>query len=327
VRTAIEEYLTYLKAERDASAHTLRNYRVDLEQFRAYLGERRAGAGDPDAGTVDEMAVRGFMHRLHGRKLVPSSQARKLATLRSFFRFLCRSGRMSTNPAVLVRHPRLPKRTASHLSVDEAERLMASPRYADGEKPAREDAEILTRRDRAILELFYASGLRISELVELNLPDVDLHEGFARVRGKGRKERIVPVGKKALQAITSYMADRGKPRSLGKEKGGAPEPVFLNYRGSRLGTRSVSRIVLRHLLTSRLGKKITPHGLRHSFATHLLSAGADLRAIQELLGHATLSTTQRYTHVGLGELMKVYDAAHPRARAGRGSGTSGVGKP
>lgn len=327
MQTAIEEYLTYLKAERNASSHTLRNYRVDLEQFVAYLDERRPDLGDPDAGAVDELTVRGFMIRLHGKKLCPSSQARKLATLRSFFRYLCRSGRMTTNPAVLVRHPRLPKRTASHLSVDEAERLMVSPRYADAQRSSREDAEILSRRDRAILELFYASGLRIGELVELNLSDVDLQEGFARVQGKGRKERIVPVGKKALQAITSYAADRGEPSMQGREKGGKPEALFLNYRGSRLTTRSVSRIVLRHLVTSRLGKKITPHGLRHSFATHLLSAGADLRAIQELLGHATLSTTQRYTHVGLGELMKVYDDAHPRARAGRGSGTTGVGKP
>jgi integrase/recombinase XerC len=327
VQTAIEEYLTYLKAERDASAHTLRSYRVDLEQFLAYLGERPADMGGPDPVSVDELAVRGFMIRLHGKKLSPSSQARKLAALRSFFRFLCRSGRIATNPAVLVRHPRLPTRTAPHLSVDEADRLMASPRYADGEKSPREDAEILARRDRAILELFYASGLRISELVGLNLPDVDLQEGFARLRGKGRKERIVPVGKKALQAITSCLADRGKPGIRGGEQGGSPEALFLNYRGSRLTARSVSRIVLRHLLTSRLGKKITPHGLRHSFATHLLSAGADLRAIQELLGHATLSTTQRYTHVGLGELMKVYDDAHPRARGSGGKAATGARKP
>lgn len=319
MRAVIEEYLTYLKAERDASAHTLRSYRVDLEQFLGYLRERGAGARDPDPGRVDELAVRGFMIRLHGKNLSPSSQARKLATLRSFFRFLCRSGRMATNPAVQVRHPRLPKRTTSHLSVDDAERLMASPRYAEAVKPSREDAEILTRRDRAILEVLYASGLRISELVGLNASDVDLHEGFARVRGKGRKERIVPVGKKALEAITSYLADRGRSHIIGGEKEENSGALFLNYRGARLTTRSVSRIVLRHLLTSRLGKKITTHGLRHSFATHLLSAGADLRAIQEFLGHATLSTTQRYTHVGLGELMKIYDDTHPRARAGRGS--------
>ncbi len=328
MRAAIEEYLIYLKAERDASAHTLRNYRADLEQFLDYLRGRSADVGDPNPGMVDESAIRGFMVRLYGRKLRPSSQARKLATLRSFFRFLCRIGRMVGNPAVLVRPPHLPKRTTPHLSVDEVERLMVSPRYVEGERSSREDAEILVQRDRAILEMFYASGLRISELVGLNASDVDLHEGFARVRGKGHKERIVPVGNKAREAIASYLADRGSPRQIiGGEKGEDAGALFLNYRGARLTTRGVSRIVLRHLLTSRLGKKITPHGLRHSFATHLLSAGADLRAIQELLGHATLSTTQRYTHVGLGELMKVYDDAHPRARASRGSAAARAGKP
>jgi integrase/recombinase XerC len=328
MRAAIEEYLIHLKAERDASAHTLRNYRTDLEQFLAYLGGRSTNQGDPNPGMVDESAIRGFMIRLYGKKLRSSSQARKLATLRSFFRFLCRTGQMSTNPAALVRPSHLPKRTTSHLSVDEVERLMVSPRYIDGESSSREDAEILARRDRAILELFYASGLRISELVGLDASDVDLREGFARVRGKGRKERIVPVGKKAREAIASYLADRRSPQqNTGGEQGESRGALFLNYRGARLTTRGVSRIVLRHLLTSRLGKKITPHGLRHSFATHLLSAGADLRAIQELLGHATLSTTQRYTHVGLGELMKIYDDAHPRARAGRGAAAAGTGKP
>jgi len=317
VQTDIEQYLLYLKGERDASAHTLRNYRVDLEQFRDYLRERRSGGGEPDPGTVDELAVRGFMGRLHGKTLNPATQARKLATLRSFFRFLCRSGRMAANPALLVRHPRLPKRTTPHLSVDEAERLMVSPRYDHAGKTLREDGHILTRRDRAILELFYACGLRISELSALDFPDVNLSEGFARVRGKGRKERIVPVGKKALAALAGYLADRRQAALLNEGQRGNPVPMFLNYRGTRLGTRGVSRIVLRHLQSSGLGKKITPHGLRHSFATHLLSAGADLRAIQELLGHATLSTTQRYTHVGLGELMKVYDDAHPRARTDR----------
>ncbi len=319
MRAAIEAYLAYLKAERDASAHTLRNYRVDLEQFLAYLQEKGVGGGDPAPKTVDQFAVRGFLMRLHGEGLSPSSQARKLAGLRSFFRFLCRQGQMAANPAELVRHPRLPWRTTPHLSVDEAFQLMESPRYAEEKKSSREDAEILTRRDRAILELFYASGLRISELVGLNLSDVDLQERLVRVRGKGRKERIVPMGRKALEALVPYLASRGDLPGQGGTESKEPEAMFLNHRGGRLTARSVSRVVLRHLLTSRLGKKITPHGLRHSFATHLLSAGADLRAIQELLGHASLSTTQRYTHVGLGELMKVYDDAHPRARVGRGS--------
>jgi integrase/recombinase XerC len=324
VQTAIQEYLTYLKAERDASAHTLRNYRVDLQQFLAYLRERRVGGGDPAPNTVDEFAVRGFMMRLHGEGLSPSSQARKLAAVRSFFRFLCRQGQLAANPAELVRHPRSPTRTTPHLSVDEAFQLMASPRNSEGEESSRRDAEILTLRDRAILELFYAAGLRMGELVGLNRSDVDLQEGLVRVRGKGRKERIVPVGRKALEALVAYLAKRSESPGKGVADWKEPDAMFLNHRGGRLTARSVSRIVLRHLLTSGLGKKITPHGLRHSFATHLLTAGADLRAIQELLGHAQLSTTQRYTHVGLGQIMKVYDDAHPRARAGRGPAAPGT---
>lgn len=316
MQAAIEQYLTYLKVERDASAHTLRNYRVDLTQFLGYLRERGAGGGDLDPTTVDELAIRGFLVRLYGRGLSPSSQARKLATLRSFFRFLCRRGGMAKNPAELVRNPRLPKRTTPHLSVDDTFRLLASPRYVEGENPSgrRRDAEILTSRDRAILELFYASGLRIGELVGVNVTDLDLREGLTRVRGKGRKERVVPVGQKALEALRAYLAARSGMPALGAQDPREPEALFLNQRGSRLTVRSVSRIVLRHLLTSGLGKKITPHGLRHSFATHLLSAGADLRAIQELLGHARLSSTQRYTHVGLDKVMAVYDQSHPRAR-------------
>lgn len=327
MRAAIDEYLTYLRAERDASAHTLRNYRVDLEQFLGYLQERGVSGASPRPEAVDHLAIRGFLARLHGAHLAKSSAARKLATLRSFFRFLCRRGRLRANPAKLVQGPRLPVRTTPHLSVDEAFQLMASPRNAEGEESPRRDAEILSLRDRAILELFYACGLRLGELVGLNRSDVDRQEGLVRVRGKGRKERIVPVGKKALEALAAYLAKRSDLSGRGVADSGDPEAMFLNCRGGRLTARSVSRIVLRHLLTSGLGKKITPHGLRHSFATHLLTAGADLRAIQELLGHARLSTTQRYTHVGLGQVMKVYDDAHPRARLGRAAAAPGTREP
>jgi len=329
VRAAIEEYLTYLKAERDASAHTLRNYRVDLTQFLAYLLERAGGGGSPSPGTVDHLVIRGFLARLHGARLSKASMARKLATLRSFFRFLCRQGHLSANPAKLVQGPRLPVRTTPHLSVDEVFQLLASPgsaARADASQ-ARNMAESLCARDRAILELFYAAGLRIGELVGLDLPDVDLGEGLARVRGKGRKERIVPVGQKAREALRAYLDVRGEfhPRAAtGPRDSGA---LFLNRRGGRLTARGVSGIVLKHLMTSGLGRKITPHGLRHSFATHLLDAGADLRAIQELLGHARLSTTQRYTHVGLDKVLEVYDRAHPRARSGGRPAAPGPGKP
>jgi integrase/recombinase XerC len=311
MQTAIEEYLQYLVAERNASPHTLRNYRSDLQQFVAYLAEASDGPPAPDR--VDALAVRGFLARLHGERLARTSVARKLAALRAFFRFLCRRGRLRTNPAELVQSPRVPVRTTPHLSVDQAFQLMAASASGAGRDPdASPLASVLTCRDRAILEVFYAAGLRIGELVGLDLPDLDMDAGLVRVMGKGRKERIVPVGKPALQALQAYLDVRDR---LACRAGPADSPaVFLNARGGRLTERSVSRVVLGLLLASGLGRRITPHGLRHSFATHLLSAGADLRAIQELLGHARLSTTQRYTHVGLDRVMQVYDDAHPRAR-------------
>lgn len=322
MQAAIAEFLAYLTAERDASAHTLRTYQSDLGQFLAYVRERSGNPGAPPLATVDQYAVRGFLARLHGAGLAPASVARKLATLRSFFRFLCRRGRLSVNPAALVTAPRQPKRTTPHLNVDDAFRLMESPRYLDSEGTARRpgSAEALALRDRAILELFYASGLRIGELVRLNCADLDTTAGMVKVLGKGRKERLVPVGSRALQAAEAYLrTGRG---ARGSRQGGAEaRPLFENVRGGRLSVRGVARVVLRHLLNSGLGKRITPHGLRHSFATHLLSAGADLRAIQELLGHARLSTTQRYTHVGLDQVLAIYDKAHPRARAERGKGS------
>jgi integrase/recombinase XerC len=319
MRAAIDEYLTYLRAERDASAHTLRNYRVDLEQFLAYLHECGVSGGSPRPEAVDHLAIRGFLARLHGAHLAKSSAARKLATLRSFFRFLCRRGRLRANPAKLVQAPRLPVRTTPHLSVDEMVQLLTrSSGMAAGDGSAgTKGAGALRARDRAILEVFYAAGLRIGELVGLDLPDVDLHEGLARIRGKGRKERIVPVGRPARDSLRAYL-DLRDGLQPGKANGPKDaEAIFLNRRGGRITTRSVSRIVLKYLIASGLGKKITPHGLRHSFATHLLNAGADLRAIQELLGHARLQTTQRYTHVGLDKVLEVYDRAHPRARLGR----------
>ncbi len=329
VRAAIEEYLTYLKAERDASAHTLRNYRVDLMQFLAYLEQRGVAGSNPSPAAVDHLAIRGFLARLHGARLAKASVARKLATLRSFFRFLCRQGYQSANPAKLVQGPRLPVRTAPHLSVDEVFQLLAAPVSAPrgNALKARNIAESVRARDRAILELFYAAGLRIGELVGLDLPDVDLGEGLTRVRGKGRKERIVPVGRKAQEALRAYLDVRGEfhPRqAVGPQDS---EALFLNRRGGRITARSVSQIVLKHLRHSGLGRKITPHGLRHSFATHLLDAGADLRAIQELLGHARLSTTQRYTHVGLDKVLEVYDRTHPRARSGARPPVPSSGKP
>jgi integrase/recombinase XerC len=323
VQAAIEDYLRYLRAERDASVYTLRNYRVDLDQFLAFLRERQPSGVAPDPTAIDHVAIRGFLARLAAAGLSRASVSRKLAALRSFFRFLSRQGRVAANPAALVQAPRVPVRTARHLSVDEAFQLLAAPSaVADGYGRSPEGAKaVLLARDRAILELFYASGLRIGELTGLNLRDLDFADGLVRVLGKGRKERIVPVGREARRALEAYLAIRGGLRggagasASGPGSAEAADALFLNHRGGRITTRSVGQIVLRYLMASGLGKKITAHGLRHSFATHLLRSGADLRAIQELLGHAHLRTTQRYTHVGLDQVLAVYDRAHPRARS------------
>ncbi len=338
----MEAYLSYLQAERAASPHTLKNYAIDLQQFRAFLRARKparskpvvggvepcaeshrsgpvtsAGSvrglsavegGDPwqrdiDPAEIDSLTIRAFIADLHGRGISRSSIARKLASLRSFFRYLCREGVLQANPAKLVSTPKLPKRLPAHLSVDEIDRLMASP--------GRQDAP--SARDRAILELFYASGIRLSELVGLDVQQLDLRAGLVKVKGKGNKERIVPVGSKAATALKLYL-DRRRELIPGRGPGSrVPQAVFLNRFGGRLSARGVARILLKYLERSGLGPKITPHGLRHSYATHLLEAGADLRAIQELLGHSRLSTTQRYTHLNLDHLMEVYDKAHPRA--------------
>lgn len=314
----IEAFLSYLQAERAVSPHTLKNYASDLQQFRAFLREKKLAPSKPvvsgaergdawqrtiDPSEIDSLTIRAFIAELHTIGIARSSIARKLATLRSFFRYLCREGVLQANPAKLVSTPKLPKRLPAHLSVDEIDRLMASP--------ARQDAP--SARDRGILELFYASGIRLSELVGLDVGDLDLREGLVKVKGKGNKERIVPVGSKAAAALRRYLERRKEliPESGGNPVG--PQALFLNRLGGRLSARGVARILLKYLQRSGLGPKITPHGLRHSYATHLLEAGADLRAIQELLGHSRLSTTQRYTHLNLDRLMEVYDKAHPRA--------------
>jgi integrase/recombinase XerC len=310
----IEAYLSYLGAERAASPHTLKNYAGDLHQFRAFLkksgpaGPSRGDAEEawlpePDPAAIDPMMVRGFVAALHGRGVGRTSIARKLATLRSFFRYLCREGLLQVNPAKLVSPPKLPKRLPDRLSVDEIERLLAAPR--------RDDAAGV--RDLAILELCYAAGVRLAELVGLDLDSVDLRDGFIKVRGKGNKERIVPIGTKAVDALTRYL-DRRAELIAATRRGRPMAPaLFVNRLGGRLSARQVARVLLKRLEQSGLGPKITPHGLRHSYATHLLEAGADLRVIQELLGHARLSTTQRYTHLDLDRLMEMYDRAHPRA--------------
>jgi len=311
VEEKVAAFLRYLSVERGASPHTLRNYRIDLLQFFRFLQETGlavSGDGSLDVGTIDHVTIRAFLATLQERGLSRPSQARKLATLRSFFRYLSRQGEVAGNPARPVSSPKLPKRLAPSLEVDETFQLLQSVR---GEDP-------IQARDRAVLELLYASGIRVGELVALDLQDLDLPAGLVKVRGKGGRERIVPIGRKALDALQDYLALRHRflaRRSTVKTSEVAREEpaLFLNTRGRRLREGSVRAILAHYLQKSGLGRKITPHGLRHSFATHLLSAGANLRAIQELLGHRRLSTTQRYTAVSPEQLMEVYDRTHPRA--------------
>jgi integrase/recombinase XerC len=292
----VSAFLQYLAGERGASAHTLRGYATDLAEFRRFLRSARVG----DWANVDARSLRAYLAWLHGRGLARTSIARKLAAVRSCFRFLTRRGVLPANPARHVRTPRLGRRLPSFLPKDESKDLLDA---------GFEDTDT-GRRDRALLELLYACGLRVAECCGLDLEDVDRRHGTVRVLGKGNRERMVPVGDEALAALDRYL--EGRVASPGGRKGAAG-PLFRNPRGQRLTTRSVHRIVGRRARAAGIARRVTPHTLRHTFATHLLGEGADLRVIQELLGHRRLSTTQRYTHVSPEHLMKVYDAAHPRA--------------
>ena len=283
-------FLRYLAAEKNASPHTLKSYGNDLRQFEAFLAAERIALPE-----ISSRHIRGFLVALHTRGLDPASIGRKLAAVRSWLRFLVRRGLLERNPAREVRGPRLPKKLVSFLPVDEAHDLMVG-------------ADAL--RDTAILELLYASGLRVSELTGLDLDDVDRSGRTVRVLGKGRKERIVPFGSKAARALDAWLERRGRDAGA----------LFVGRRG-RLTPRAVYTIVRAAARRAGITRKVSPHTLRHSFATHLLDGGADLRTIQELLGHSRLSTTQRYTHVGAEHLLKIYESAHPRARATKG-GTS-----
>jgi integrase/recombinase XerC len=272
--------------EKNASPHTLRSYRSDLLEFTQSL--------DGSVESADSRTIRAFLVSLHARGLDPVSVARKLAAVRSFYRFLVRRGVVERNPARETRGPRRAQKLVSFLPIDEATAVV----------DARALGGAARDRDVAILELLYATGLRVSELTGLDVEAVDRAERTVRVLGKGRKERIVPYGTSAARALERYLAPRAVTRG----------PLFVNARGGRLTDRSVRNVVRRAARSAGVVRRVTPHTLRHTFATHLLDAGADLRAIQELLGHSRLSTTQRYTHVGTDQLMRVYDAAHPRAK-------------
>ena len=298
---AIRYFGQYLKIERNVSPHTLRNYLSDLSHFRLFLASRLAsGEAEKGADKVDLLMLRAYLAELKKNRLSKTTVGRKLATLRSFFQYLTREGWVDQNPARWISTPKKEKRLPKCLTVDEAQRLMAGKERTGAETPSRKEAR-KTLRDRAILETFYSTGIRISELVSLKKGDIDFQSGLVRVFGKGRKERVVPIGEKAMTVVKEYL--RLFPRN--------GEVIFGNMKGASLSTRTVHRIVKRCM--NEIGRpSFSPHTLRHTFATHLLEGGADLRSIQEMLGHTTLSTTQRYTHLQVDHLMQVYDKAHPR---------------
>jgi integrase/recombinase XerC len=300
----IERYVNYLQYERNASPHTVRNYRSDLLQFRDYLAEGRATAA-VDVRSIDALRIRGFLSILFERQEKKSSIARKLSAVRAFFKFLRREGVLAENPSTLVSTPKQDKTLPRIMTEEEMNTFL------NAVAEAAKTGEPAMRRDRAMLELLYASGLRVSELVGLDLRSMNFGDCMVLVRGKGRKERIVPFGSKAKQALEDYLPVR--QRILQERKKSGQQALFLNVWGERLTTRSVDRLVKKYVLQFGPAVKVSPHSLRHAFASHLLTEGADLRAIQEMLGHASLSTTQKYTQVSIKQLIEVYDKTHPKA--------------
>jgi integrase/recombinase XerC len=339
MKQAIESYLEYLVSVKNSSPHTISNYGKDLRQFVTFLTP--PGMSLPALGAINHGIIREFVSHLHEQGLEKTSIARKLAALRSFFKYCVREGMLNESPARLVPTPKLPKRIPSILSAEEMNSFLdqledmggslpKTTRKSKKEWPPAEalalpsepklrEEGLLLRRDRALLELLYAAGLRVSELTGLDLVDIEQKERVLRVTGKGNKERIVPYGNKAQQALDKYWPLR--EQLLLQTSGGYAsstatphsEAVFLNYAGRRLTQRSVGRIVKKYVLLVNMNWDLHPHSMRHAFATHLLADGADLRAIQELLGHQSLSTTQKYTHASIRQLMDIYDKSHPHA--------------
>jgi integrase/recombinase XerC len=306
IENLFSQFFEHLRYERNVSEHTLRNYASDLLQFYDHLApvdpktEKRR---EVDVKDIDHITIREWLSSLHADHKKKTSVARKLAALRTFFQFLVREGILEMNPAKLVSTPRLEKKLPSHLSVEDAVRFIETPDLNTD----------LGRRDRAILEFLYGTGVRVSELTKLDMHDVDFKNKLIRVTGKRRKQRIVPFGEPALHALMGYLTVRQGFLNNAPPPERDSKALFLNYQGTRITTRSVGRMIDKYIQICAGIHNISPHSLRHSFATHLLDSGADLRDIQELLGHARLSTTQVYTHVSMEKLIEVYDKAHPKA--------------
>ena len=320
----LKAFLAFLTHNRNVSPHTARAYASDLDQFLAHIARRdRMKPSTVAVGAFQTEAVRGFLAELHDRGNSRASAGRRLAALRTFAKYLIREAALDDDPTALVGAPRRDQTLPAHLAVDETTRLLAAP----------DTSSVGGRRDRAVLELLYASGLRLSELVGLDLEDVNLSSRIVRVTGKGGRERLVPFGRSAAEAMRVMIGDHPQSSKfeVQSSKGKAAHArrrlaLFLNLRGGRLTSRSVDRVVRRYVREAAIAQGISPHALRHTFATHLLQAGADLRTIQELLGHARLGTTQRYTHLDVGRLIEVYRRAHPRAEV-KASTRSGPGVP
>ena len=297
----IQDFQIYLEVEKNVSAHTRVAYIADIQEFARFLHNNNFIKSQNEIITVEPENIREYLSYLYRQKVKKVTVNRKVSSLRAFYKYVLRTGKIKNNPAEMIQTLKTEKYMPTFLSVDEMFELLK----------AQDESSVLSLRNRAMLEIFYSSGLRLSELAGLDLIDLDFNQKLVKVRGKGRKERIVPVGGPALKAVQEYL---GKIGEITKNTSGDifKKPLFLNARGERITTRSIARIVNELTSKSGIGRKISPHALRHSFATHLLNAGADLRSIQELLGHESLSTTQKYTAVNINRMMEIYDKAHPR---------------
>lgn len=300
----VSKFLEFLKVEKNASHHTLKSYSKDLDQFCHYLEQNKIGDGQKwNFKKIDNLTIRSYLSFLYKKNNSNCTVARKLAALRSFFKFLCREGFIKKNIAKSIATPKQEKKIPSFLTIDEIFHLLKQPDVKN----------FLGLRDKAILELFYATGMRIGELVSLQFEDINFDLRLIKIKGKGKKERVVPINQSASTIIAKYIEERKKIEVKKNIVSTRKSPLFINFRLKRITDRGIRNILVKYLFKGNISKTISPHSLRHTFATHLLDAGADLRVIQELLGHSSLSTTQKYSHVSTGRLMEIYDKAHPKA--------------